>query len=134
MCTVCPMLPKGKAISDSETLNHLVLCASRKARAGGDEATNDDIFFESHEPVFASPDRRIDEHARRILERCRRKKTLACERDFGDAQDELVRFRRFLSFRFQVLVCLLKMPLFDDVYDRVLAVSRTSYFVEREHL
>src|SRR3989338_5792717 len=78
---------------------HCVLLPARESRTCGDETADNDIFLKTDEPVHRAGDGGFGELARRVLEGNGGEERGARERDFGDAEQELFRFRR-LPFGF----------------------------------
>ena len=68
------------------------------AGAGRDQPADDDVLLEAVERVDLAVDRRLGEHARRLLERRRRDERAGLQRGLGDAEQHRMRGRRLLAF------------------------------------
>src|SRR5690606_6306702 len=57
------------------------------AGTGGNQMSNDDVLLETDEVVARTADRRIGQHARRLLERSGADEALRSERRLGDPEE-----------------------------------------------
>src|SRR5208282_2430209 len=83
------------------------------AGAGRNQATDDDVLFETVEGVGLAAYRRLGQHARRFLERSRRDERARLQRSLGDAEQHRMRGRRLLAFLNRPGVDLVELGLVD---------------------
>src|SRR5262249_34711296 len=74
---------------------------------------NNDVLFEPVERVDLAVDRRLGEHARRLLERRRRDEGPCLQRGLGDAEQHRMRGGRLLAFRHHPRIDLVELDLVD---------------------
>jgi hypothetical protein len=83
------------------------------ASAGRDEAADDDVLLEPVESVGLAVDRRLGEHARRLLERSRRDERARLQRSLSDAEQHRVALGGLLGLGLGAGVDLVEFDLVD---------------------
>src|SRR5207245_9599119 len=76
-----------------------------------DEMPDDDVLLEAQQIVLGAPDRRVGQHARRLLERRRRNERLCGEARLGDTQEQRLARGRLAALLPRALVHLAEREL-----------------------
>src|SRR5215470_9822554 len=102
---------------------HLDARVVAEARAGRDEPADDHVFLQTAQIVGLAGNRRLGQHACRLLERRRRDEAVGRERRLRDAEQNGLRRGRALALRQHTLVLLLEHELVDQLADHELGVA-----------
>ena len=96
--------------------------------------THDHVFLESTETIDLAERCGFCEHARCVLERCRRDKAVGLKRRLGDAEQHRNGFRRFPAFIDDLFVLVLEVEFVDLIAPEQRGVAWIGDFHFTQHL
>src|SRR5205085_52129 len=97
------------------------------ARSGRNQSTHDHVLFQPAQVIDATGDRGFSQHARSLLERCRRDERIGRERSLRDSQQQRLGLRNFAAFLSHALVLVLEADAIHLFLEQEL---RVTYFLD----
>src|SRR5215475_12961642 len=91
--------------------------------AGGDQAAHDHVLLQAAQVIDAARDRRLGQHAGRLLERRRRDERFGRERGLGDAEQQRFGRRGLAVFAFDAEVLVGEAEAVDLLFEQELGVA-----------
>src|SRR5579883_3342580 len=124
----------GQASSGSLLARDLLFAALGNAGAGRNELADDDVLFQAHQMVGLALNRRLRQHARRLLEGSRRQEAVGVERCLCDAQQHGLCGSRLAAFRQHARVGVRVDKAVNQIVGQHLRIARLLHLDTAQHL